>query len=156
MGTEIPPPLGKIERGWKSGKLIPKLLLPQWIFHPCICLPLKTNLPKRPRAPVVYLSAWSPSEGAFFLNKLSVYFLNLLSCLGILWQRKNLKFTGNIVFNHKILRDSCCLKTPCFGVTFYAGVDKFCTSDWLEIIVWSNYLYVGLLFQNHLLVSFDF
>ena len=45
MGTEIPPPLGKMESGWKSGKLIPKLLLPLWIFHPCICLLLKTNFP---------------------------------------------------------------------------------------------------------------
>ena len=75
MGTEIPPPLGKIERGWKSGKLIPKLLLPQWIFHPCICLPLKTNLPKRPRAPVVYLSAWSPSENACMLTRSSPVWL---------------------------------------------------------------------------------
>ena len=45
MGTEIPPPLEKMEPGWKSGKLIPKLLLPQWIFPPCICLSLKTNFP---------------------------------------------------------------------------------------------------------------
>ena len=121
------------------------------------CMLLIISLPKNPRAAAPHLSACSPSEGTFFLNKLSIYFLNLLACLGILlWQRKNLKFTGNTVFYHKILCDNCCMKTLPFGVNFYAGVDKFCTSDWLELIMWSNYLYGGLLFQNHLLVSFDF
>ena len=60
------------------------------------CILLITSLPKNPWAAAPHLSDCSPSEGTSFLNKLSVYFLNLLVCLRILlWQRKNLKFTGN-------------------------------------------------------------
>ena len=40
---KAPPPLGKMELGWKSGATAPKLLLPQWLSHPLICMPLITS-----------------------------------------------------------------------------------------------------------------
>ena len=42
--TKTPPLLGKMELGWKSGTMTSKLLLPQWIFCPFICVPLITGL----------------------------------------------------------------------------------------------------------------
>ena len=40
---KTPPPLGKMELGWKSGAAAPKLLLPQWLFRPILCMPLITS-----------------------------------------------------------------------------------------------------------------
>ena len=45
MGTEIPPPLGKMQLGWKSGKSTPRLLLPQWIFQAFICYSVAQSCP---------------------------------------------------------------------------------------------------------------
>ena len=61
--TKTPPLLGKMELGWKSGTMTSKLLLPQWIFHPFICMPLISGLPEKSRAAAAHLSPRPPSEG---------------------------------------------------------------------------------------------
>lgn len=55
-------PLGKMEPGWKSGNIAPKPLVPQWIFHLFIRMLLITGFPKKPRAAVPHLSAYTPSD----------------------------------------------------------------------------------------------
>ena len=42
---------------------------------PSLYLFLRTNLPKRPRAPTLHLSAWSPSENACMLTRFSPVWL---------------------------------------------------------------------------------
>ena len=88
----------------KTRKSIPKLLLPQWIFCPFICMPLVTILPKKSRGqlltkkPAPHLRVYS------CLNKLSLYFITSLHHLRIpSWWRKNLKFTANSVITNLVL-----------------------------------------------------
>lgn len=71
IGTKIPPLLWKVDLRWKSRNSTPNLLLPQWIFWPFICMPLKTSLSKNCKAPV-YLSACFPSGGVFSLKSILI------------------------------------------------------------------------------------
>ena len=66
---KIPPPLGKLGLGWKSGNITPHTPLSQWLFLPFICMPL-TGLPRKPRATALHLSARSPCKSISCLNQL--------------------------------------------------------------------------------------
>ena len=54
--------------GMKIREYDPKPLLPWWTFHPFICTPLITSLPKKPRAAAPHSSAHSSSESVFLLK----------------------------------------------------------------------------------------
>ena len=54
--------------GMKIREYDPKPLLPWWIFHPFICTPLITSLPKKPRVAAPHPSAHSSSESVFLLQ----------------------------------------------------------------------------------------
>ena len=45
LKTKITPLLGNAELGWKSRNTTTKLLLPQWLSHPFVCMPLPMGFP---------------------------------------------------------------------------------------------------------------
>ena len=75
--TKIPPPLRKVELGWKSGNMTPKLLPPQWIYCPLNFKPHINSLPKKLRASIDQSLSTLPLRAYYRLNKSSLYFLGL-------------------------------------------------------------------------------
>ena len=87
--TKIPSPLGKVATGWKSGTMTPlQTHLPQWIFHPFICTPHITSLPKKLRAAILLKLPTLISRAYYHLNP---HFTNLpelpVSFLNFFWDK---------------------------------------------------------------------